>query len=141
MQPPSRLRVAPFLDAAGIVIFVLVGRNRHNIDEGASWFVTVLWPLFTGWFGVALIVRLYTRTDAIWSSLAITWLGLVTALLVSYASAWLGLLVASLLRGTFTDRPYFGIFTIIAVVFLGLTAFGWRALTGVAQRRAAAGAS
>lgn len=128
MQNPPRLRVAPFLDALGIVAFVLVGRGRHNIDEGASWFVTVLWPLFAGWFGVALAVRLYTRTDRIWSMLAITWLG--------------GLLVASLLRGTFTDRPYFGIFTVIAVAFLGVTAFGWRAVAGVLQRRRdAAGAS
>jgi len=128
MQSPARLRVAPVLDAACIAAFVLVGRGRHNIDEGASWFVTVLWPLFAGWLGVALLVRLYTRTDAVWSALAITWLG--------------GLFVASLLRGTFTDRPYFGIFTIIAVAFLGLTAFGWRALAALlARRRAPAGAS
>jgi hypothetical protein len=124
MQPPARLRTAPLIDAACIVAFVVIGRGRHDIDEGVSWFVTVLWPLFVGWFGVALLVRLYTRTAGIWGALTITWLG--------------GIALMSVLRGTFTDRPYGGIFTVIAVVFLGLTAFGWRAVAAFVTRRRAA---
>jgi hypothetical protein len=108
---------------------VLVGRGRHGIDEGASWFLTVLWPLFVGWYGVALLTRLYTRTAGIWGALTITWLG--------------GLALMSVLRGTFTDRPYVGIFTVIAVAFIGMIVFGWRAIAAivVSRRRRAAPAS
>ena len=128
MQPPARLKLAPVLDALCIVTFVLIGRGRHDIDEGIGWFFTVLWPLFVGWFGVALLVRLYTRTTGIWGALAVTWIG--------------GLALMSVLRGTFTDRPYGGIFTVIAVAYLGLTAFGWRAVGAlILRRRAAAGVS
>jgi hypothetical protein len=121
MQPPVRLRIAPFLDAACIVAFVLVGRGRHDIHEGVSWFLMVLWPLFVGWFGAALVTRLYTRADGVWAALAATLLG--------------GVVLASLLRGAFTPRPYFGIFTIIALAFLGLTTFGWRAIAAPITRR------
>jgi hypothetical protein len=128
MQPPARLRSAPLLDAACIVTFVLIGRGRHDIDEGIGWFFTVLWPLFAGWYGVALLVKLYTRTAGIWGALAITWIG--------------GLAVMSVLRGAFTDRPYGGIFTVVAVGYIGLTAFGWRAAAAlITRRRAAASAS
>ena len=122
MRDPVRPRLAPLIDAVCIVAFVVIGRGRHDIDEGVGWFLTVLWPLFVGWFGVALAVRLYTRVTGIWRALTITWLG--------------GLAVMVVLRGTFTDRPYLGIFTVIAVVFLGLTTFGWRAgATAVTGRR------
>ena len=122
MSPRLR-KLAPVIDAACIVVFVALGRDRHDIDQGFDWWFTVLWPLFVGWFAVALAVRLYTQRAGRW-----------TALLVTLAA---GIVVASLFRGTFTDRPYAGIFTIVAVAFIGLTTFGWRAVAGlVAGRRA-----
>ena len=121
MQPPARTWYAPVLDALCIVVFVLVGRGRHEIHEGIGWFVRVLWPLFAGWFGVALLSGLYTRVSRVWLALVVTWLG--------------GITVAALLRGTFTDRPYVSIFTVIAIVFLGLTTFGWRAIAALIMRR------
>jgi hypothetical protein len=122
VHPSTRLQsLAPILDAACIVVFVALGRDRHGIDQGVDWWFTVLWPLFLGWFSVALAVRLYTRRSSRWS-----------ALLVTLA---VGIAVASLFRGTFTDRPYVGIFTIIAVVFIGLTTFGWRAAAGLLAAR------
>ena len=121
MQPPARTWYAPVLDALCIVVFVLVGRGRHEIHEGIGWFATVLWPLFVGWFGVALLSGLYTRVSRVWLALVVTWLG--------------GIAIAALLRGTFTDRPYVSIFTVIAIVFLGLTTFGWRAVVGLIMRR------
>ena len=128
MRDPVRPRLAPVFDALCIVVFVLIGRGRHDIDEGVGWFVTVLWPLFVGWFGVALATRLYTRSTGVWLALTVTWLG--------------GLLVMVVLRGTFTDRPYVGIFTVIAIAFIGMTTFGWRAAaTGIARRRGRAAAS
>jgi hypothetical protein len=99
---------------------VLVGRGRHDIHEGAGWFVTVLWPLYVGWFAVALATRLYTRRNGIWLALVVTWLG--------------GIAIAALLRGAFTDRPYVSIFTVIAIAFLGLTTFGWRLIAALIAR-------
>jgi Protein of unknown function (DUF3054) len=120
MQLPSRVRFAPVLDALCIFVFVLVGRGRHEIDEGIGWFFTVLWPLYLGWFAVALATKLYTRVSGIWTALGVTWLG--------------GIAVASLFRGTFTDRPYVGIFTVIAIAFIGLTTFGWRLVAALIVR-------
>jgi Protein of unknown function (DUF3054) len=120
MQPPARVRYAPVVDAICILVFVLVGRGRHEIDEGVGWFFTVLWPLYVGWFGVALATRLYTRRRGIWLALTVTWLG--------------GIAIAAVLRGAFTDRPYVSIFTVIAIAFLGLTTFGWRAIAALIAR-------
>jgi hypothetical protein len=121
MQPPTRTWYAPVLDAACIVVFVLVGRGRHEIDEGIGWLATLLWPLFVGWFGVALLTGLYTRASRVWLALFVTWLG--------------GIAIAALLRGTFTDRPYVSIFTVIAIAFLGITTFVWRAMAALILRR------
>lgn len=122
MQPTKRHFVAPILDSLCIITFVLAGKNRHDIDEGLDWFFTVAWPIFAGWFAIALVTRLYTRREGMWLALVITWLA--------------GITLAALLRGTFTDRPYVGIFTIIAFGYLGLTAFGWRAIAaGIARLR------
>jgi hypothetical protein len=120
MQPPTRTWYAPVIDAACIVVFVLVGRGRHEIDEGIGWFATVLWPLLVGWFGVALLTGLYTRVSRVWLAWLVTWLG--------------GIAVMALLRGAFTDRPYVSIFTVIAIGFLGLTTFGWRAVAALVSR-------
>jgi hypothetical protein len=120
MQAPARLRLAPLLDALAIVSFVLVGAGRHNVHEGIGWFLTVCWPLFLGWFAVALAVRLYTRAGGVWLSL-----------LVTLAA---GVAVAAVFRGAFTDRPYVSIFTVIAYAYLGLVTFGWRAIWALVTR-------
>jgi Protein of unknown function (DUF3054) len=128
MRDPIRPRVAPIVDAACIVAFVLLGRGQHGIHQGVGWFVTVVWPFVVGWFGVALVTRLYTRHTGVWRALTVTWLG--------------GIAVMVGLRGTFTDRPYVSTFTIIALVFLGLTTFGWRSIaTVISRRRGRSGAS
>jgi hypothetical protein len=121
MRPPTRLRAAPLVDAACIVAFVVLGRDRHGIHQGVGWFATVLWPLFLGWFSVALLTRVYTRRAEVWNALTLTLFG--------------GIAVAAVLRGTFTDRPYASVFTIIALAFLGLTTFGWRAVVGAVRAR------
>jgi hypothetical protein len=120
MQPPSRVRYAPVLDALCVFLFVFVGHGRHEVTEGVGWYVTVLWPLYLGWFSVAVATNLYGRTRGTWAALLVTWLG--------------GIAIASLFRGTFTDRPYVGIFTLVAVGFIGLTTFGWRAVAALVAR-------
>ena len=104
--------LSPTLDLVCIVTFILVGAGRHSINEGADWFLMVLWPLAVGWYGVALVTRLYFSDGRPWLRLTIT-LAVAT-------------LVASLLRGGFTDRPTFSIFTVVFVGWMLLTAYGWR---------------
>lgn len=121
----ARLRLAPVLDAVCIVAFVALGRDRHGIDGGIGWFATVLWPLLVGWFAAALLTRLYGRAARSWNSLVLTLMG--------------GLAIASLCRALFTHRPLAGVFTLVALGFLGLTTAGWRAGVGaIARRRARA---
>jgi hypothetical protein len=106
-------RLAPAFDTVCIVAFILMGKDRHSFDnKGLEWFLTVFWPLAVGWTVGALVSRLYTRADR-------TWLRLLATILV-------GLFVGGVLRGGFTDREPFSIFTVVALGFLGLTTFGWR---------------
>ena len=107
-----RLWLAPILDLLCICGFILGGAGQHNINEGAGWFLMVLWPLAVGWYGVSLLTKIYTSTEREWARLAVNLAG--------------GMLLGSVLRGTFTDRPMFSIFTVIYVAWMILTAFGWR---------------
>ena len=104
--------LAPVLDLVCIIGFILGGAGQHNINEGLGWFLTVLWPLAVGWYGVSLLTKIYSGTDRAWVRLAANLAG--------------GMLVGSVLRGTFTGRPMFSIFTVIYVAWMIMTAFGWR---------------
>lgn len=106
-------RVAPVLDAVCIAVFIVVGKDRHSYDnKGLVWFLTVFWPLAAGWLVAALITRVYTHDDRPWLRL----LGTIV----------LGIGIGGILRGVFTDRPPYSIFTVVAFAFLIITTFGWR---------------
>ncbi len=105
------------LDGVAIVTFILAGKGQHEIDEGIGWFFTVLWPLALGWGVVALLTKLYTRDNGIWLALLITLVG--------------GILLGAIPRGLFTDRPYISIFTVVAISYIGVITFGWRAIGAV----------
>jgi hypothetical protein len=109
-----RLWLAPVLDLACLATFILVGAGRHNINDGAGWFFEVLWPLAVGWYGVALLTKLYTAPDKLWMRLAITLAGATV--------------IMAALRGAVLDRPTVSIFTVVFVGWMVLTAFGWRLL-------------
>jgi hypothetical protein len=115
--------LAPTLDLVCIVTFILVGAGRHNINDGADWFLLVLWPIAVGWYGVALLTKLYTAPDRMWLRLTITLAA--------------GTVIMSALRGAFTDRPTVSIFTVVFVAWMVLTAYGWRLIGRfVSSRRA-----
>ncbi len=116
--------MAPLADLVCIVTFILAGAGRHQIDEGTGWFLTVLWPIAVGWFAAAVAVRLYTAADRRALRLA--------------GTVAIGTAVMIVLRGGFTDRPWVSVFTLIYVVWMLATAFGWRAIVRViASRRSA----
>jgi hypothetical protein len=77
-----------------------------------------------GWLIGALVTRLYVHADR-W------WLRLVGTVAVAA-------LLDALLRGTFTDRSYLTVFTIVLFLFNCLTTFGWRlvwlAVAGLRRR-------
>ena len=121
--PTTRRMVAPAIDFACLVTFILAGAGQHNVDEGIGWFLTVLWPLVVAWFGFALLTHIYTNAERLWPRLTIT---LVAAALLN-----------AVLRWAFTDRPFLSVYTAVFLAWMVLTAFGWRAIALLlAMRRA-----
>jgi hypothetical protein len=123
MQSLWYRRIAPVFDTVCISAFILLGKDRHSYDnKGLTWFLTVFWPLAVGWIVGALVTRVYTRDDR-------PWLRLLGTLAIA-------LFVGGILRGVFTDRVSFSVFTVVAFLFLGLTTFGWRLIwTAVSRLR------
>lgn len=113
-DPFASRRLAPLADSACLVVFVFAGAGQHDVDEGVGWFLTVLWPLVVAWFACALLARLYSSSDRVWLRLAVT--------LVA------GALLNAVLRGSFTDRPYVSVYTLVLIAWMALTTFGWRVL-------------
>jgi len=118
------MRLAPLFDLVCIATFVLVGGRRHEVDRGIGWFLEVMWPLCLGFFCLALLTRIYVRERGGWLWLALTLLG--------------GIAIAQVLRGSFQERPWVSIFTAIALMYLGLTMYGWRLVAAMFARRRAA---
>ena len=103
---PKLRAVAPVLDLACLAAFVAVGGRRHDdLNEGFGWFLEVLWPIVLGWAVVARLVTLFA-----------------------------GIAITQVIRYTVQDRPWIGIFTAVALGFIALTTFGWRAVALLVQR-------
>lgn len=113
--------VAPLLDALCLVVFVAAGRQSHDVQGGAPWFLVVVWPLLAGWFVTALAAQLYSRSDRAWLRLAAT----VVA----------GVALALLLRATVTHRDAPVAFVVVAYLFITALTVGWR-LVGIGVQAA-----
>jgi len=111
MQPRTVLPVAAG-DAVCLAVFVLLGRESHDLSSGITWYLTVLWPFLLGWFAAAAAVRLYTSWPNRWMAVAATWVA--------------GTAIALVLRSLITGRASPLAFIIVAYAFIGLTVFGWR---------------
>lgn len=120
--------LAPILDVIALVVFVAAGRESHGLDEGATWFLGVLWPMVAGWFAIAAVVLLYARG----THQAIR----LTATIVAGVGAGL------LLRAAVTHRATPVAFVLVAYAFITLLTAGWRLVAlgvrEVSRRRAAA---
>jgi Protein of unknown function (DUF3054) len=106
--------VSPILDGVCLCAFVILGRQTHDIVEGALWFFIVVWPFLAGWFAAALATGLYRSRSKVPMRLAIAEL--------------LGIAIALVLRSTITHRDTPLTFIIVAVGFIAVTTIGWRAL-------------
>jgi hypothetical protein len=112
MRPWTARACSAGVDAVCLALFVALGRASHDISSGITWYVTVLWPFLVGWFGLALVVRLYKSPLDRWVMLTCAWVG--------------GTAIALGLRAAVTHRDTPIAFIIVAYIFIGLTTFGWR---------------
>lgn len=120
--PARSLVTAPILDALALVVFVAAGGESHALNEGAGWFLDVLWPMACGWFVVAAAVRLYARRGRIAVRLAITIIAGIGAGLV--------------LRASVTHRATPVAFVVVAFAFITMLTAGWRLVALVVRERA-----
>lgn len=104
--------VAPGLDLASLAVFVVAGRESHDLGGGARWFFGVLWPLVAGWFVVALLAQLYTRPSRFALRVALT----------IAAGVGLGLV----LRAVVSHRATPLAFVLVAYAFITAMTGGWR---------------
>jgi DUF3054 family protein len=110
------------VDAACLAVFVVLGRESHDLSSGIAWYLTVLWPFLVGWFAAAAAVHLYVLWPNRWTALAATWVA--------------GTAIALVLRSLITGRASPLAFIIVAYAFIGLTVFSWRlALRGMTLLR------
>ncbi len=113
---------AAVIDALCLALFVILGRESHDITSGITWYLTVIWPFLVGWFVVALVCRLYTSWPSRWVLVVLTW--------------GAGVALALVLRTAVTGRDTPVAFIIVAYGFVGLLVFGWRlAVRGVSLLR------
>ncbi|MDQ6856731.1 MAG: DUF3054 domain-containing protein [Candidatus Dormibacteraeota bacterium] len=109
--------MALVLDALCLVVFVIAGRQSHGLDNGAGWFLVVLWPIAVAWFATALVAGLYTAPSRAWWRLA--------------ATVVLGVGLGLVVRIAVTHRDTPAAFVLVAYAFITLTTVGWR-LVGAA---------
>lgn len=125
MLSPRLVRWSPALDGLVLVVFVVAGRENHEITGGAVWALKVIAPLAVGFAVMGLATRLYAGPDRTWLHLAIT---------IPCA-----VLIGGVLRWIFRGMPAVSIFTVVATGFFFVTMFGWRAVAvGISRLRAGA---
>jgi FtsH-binding integral membrane protein len=108
------------LDAIGIVVFALIGRDRHADDRSLGAALGTAAPfliaVFVGWF-----------VAKAWRNPASMRAGLIT-----WATT---LIVGMVLRRVLWDRGTAWTFVVVAAVFLALTMLSWRYVLGSIQKR------
>lgn len=121
-------RGAALVDAAALMLFVVVGVIQHDEGLSLAGIVRTGVPLLVAWFAVALAVGTYRRPG--WVTLAITWVLAVP----------LGLVVRSAIRGGPWGRGLL-IFGGVAMAFTLLFLVGGRlALLAASHIRRSRGA-
>src|ERR1700686_1349171 len=107
-----KVAAPPILDGVCLCAFVILGRQSHDIGEGAAWVFVAVWPFIAGWFAVALVTGLYTSRSQRPVRLAVTEV--------------VGVAIALVLRSTITHRDTLIAFIIVAFGFIALSTIGWR---------------
>ncbi|MFC5928222.1 DUF3054 domain-containing protein [Cryobacterium melibiosiphilum] len=125
LPPLVRLPLlALLIDAALVVLFVLIGRASHN--EGLLGTLVTLWPFLAGLVGGWLMIRAWR------APFSIAWTGL---------AVWAATVVLGLLLRVASGQGVQLSFMIVTTIVLGVFLLGWRGvvlLVGRARVRRAA---
>lgn len=123
MKNPGTVALAAAIDAALVVVFVVLGRTSHAEDLTAIGTLDTLWPFLAG------LALGWVLTFAWLRPLAILWPG-IPVWIITVASAML-------FRASAGQGVDFS-FVMVATVFLGLFLVGWRLVAmPIARRRVA----
>lgn len=114
-----RAAAAATIDAAGVVLFVVIGRASHDHGEAPAGIASTLWPFACGLAAGWLVLRLARRPPAT------PWSGVV----VCAATVALGM-VLRVVAGQGTAAAFVG----VATGFLGAVMIGGRLLVRLADR-------
>ncbi len=105
--------IAACLDFVVLFSFVAIGHASHGLTGGVSWYVVVLVPFVIGWYGMALLVRLYSSRSVLPVRL--------------WASTWVAGVVISLgVRVLLTHRGIPLPFDVVAGCYIGGLTLMWR---------------
>ncbi len=108
------------LDAAFVLLFVLIGRSSHGESAGFSGLLTTLWPFLVGLVVGWLVTWAWTRP------LAIVWPGI---------PIWLMTVALGMLIRTACGQGVQPSFIAVAAVVLGVFLVGWRLIALPFARR------
>ena len=101
------------LDAALVVVFVLIGTRNHDTNTGAGGVATVAAPFLIGLAAGWLVTRAWKAPTAVKTGVLI-WVVTIVVGLVLRRFAW--------------DEGTAGAFVIVAAVFNAFTLVGWRVI-------------
>ncbi|MDN3351124.1 DUF3054 domain-containing protein [Actinomadura sp. DC4] len=113
--------IAAVLDLCCVLVFVLIGRASHSEGETAAGLARTAWPFLAGLAIGWAATRAWRRPAALVRTGAGVWLLTVA-----------GGMVFRVLSGQGTAFT----FVVVALVFLGLTMYGWRVVARLATRSA-----
>ena len=114
-------RVAPFIDLLAVVVFVAIGRARHDHGDALGGLVSTSWPFVLGLIVSWVILARRSRAG----------LGLGDGALVVVVTVAIGML-ARVIAGQGTAFA----FILVALAFLALEMEGWRLVVGRVSRGA-----
>jgi hypothetical protein len=116
---PKPVWLAMALDAACVLLFVVIGRASHAKGESLGGIASTAWPFLAGlafgWLALGWLARGAWRRP----------LGLVPA----GVGAWLGTVALGMVLRVVSGQGTAFAFVLVALAFLGLFLLGWRALT------------
>ena len=121
MRLVRAVRLAAVLDLCCVLVFVIIGRARHDAAGGESLggIAFTAWPFLAGLVLGWLAVRAWRRPSALVPSGVGAWLGAAGLGMVLRVTAGQGTAVA---------------FVLVALAFLGLFLLGWRVVARIFMR-------
>jgi FtsH-binding integral membrane protein len=110
-----RAVLATVLDLCCVLAFVLIGRASHSEGDALAGTARTAWPFLAGLLLGWVVTRAWRRP---------------VAPVPTGAGVWLATVAAGMVLRVVSGQGIAAAFVVVALVFLGLTMFGWRAVAG-----------